>query len=437
MIESYEQKGNWPFLLGVYMGINAVEDAFCIVDSPDCAFFKAEHIQGNHDRASSLLNVNGQHRIVNTRADVGNIINDRRTIVQSMAQDVYDHPGTASLFTTSMPMAMVTGVEYGLLMRQCQEQGKTWKPTAEIPCQSLSGDWLDGYADFMTAMAGALDLSQDKRQKNTIAIVGNMMDRVEADGHANVRELTRMAEAIGLSVSSVWLSGQKTAPMNRVQEASLIVSHPYGRDAAQRVSERTGADLIELDLPFGLRGSETWIRALAEATGKTKEAETFIDQTLSQIIPRLEWAVQGRLVGKKMVVAADPHLTYGWTELLKEVGANVTMAINYGREGHREEMAQVNGGTTLLHEPPLSRLRTELRTLFHNSAPPDLLISNSQAFQAADLDWPKFLEFGYPSYHTYALHEAPFLGFEGATWALEQVVNRLGLLAHLSPYRPE
>jgi len=193
---------------------------------------------------------------------------------------------------------------------------------------------------------------------------------------------------------------------------------------------------LELGLPFGLKGSETWIRALAEATNKSAAAETFIDRSLSQMIPRLEWAVQGRLQGKEMVVAADPHLSYGWAELLNEVGAKVVMAINYGRDGHREEMAQINSGTRVLHEPPLSKLRTELRTLFHGSSAPDLLISNSQAFQAADLDWPKFLEFGYPSYHTYALYESPYLGFEGAMWALEQVVNRLGLLAHLAPYDP-
>jgi len=352
-----------------------------------------------------------------------------------MAQEVYDHPATASLFTTSMPMAMVTGVEYGLLMRECQKHGEHWKPTAEIPCQSLSGDWLDGYADLMTAMAGALKLSKDKREENTIAIIGHMMDRVEADGYANVREMKRMAEAIGLKVSSVWLNGEKTAPMNLVEEASLIVSLPYGRSAAQLVSERTGAELLELDLPFGIKGSETWIRAIADATGKNQEANDFIDKSLSRMIRRLEWAVQGRLVGKTVAIAADPHLTYGWIELLNEVGVKTEFAVSYGREGHREGMPQVVEGTRILHEPPLSKLRKELRRLFHGENPPDLLISNSQAFQAADLDWPKFLEFGYPSYHTYALHESPYLGFEGAMWALEQVVNRLGLLTHLSPYQ--
>jgi hypothetical protein len=113
----------------------------------------------------------------------------------------------------------------------------------------------------------------------------------------------------------------------------------------------------------------------------------------------------------------------------------VDFAINYGREDHREGLDSINAHSRVLHEPPLSKMRKELRALFHGDNPPDLLISNSQAFQAADLDWPKFLEFGYPSYHTYALHESPFLGFNGAMWALEQVVNRLGLLTHLTPYQ--
>ncbi len=436
-LEKFEQKGNWPFLLGVYMGINGTSDAYLIIDSPDCAFFKTEHIQGNHDRASDLMDCTGHHRIVNTRADVGNIINDRRTLVQGISQEVYDDPATGGVFVTSMPMAMVTGVEYGLLTRTCQENSDVWKPAAEIPCASLAGDWLDGYADYMTAIAGSIKLSEKSKKKNTVAIIGNMMDRVEADCLANAAELKRMVKALDLEVVSTWLDGGSIAELSRATEAEILLSLPYGREAAKYLGERTGSKVVELDLPFGLEATERWIRSLAATTGRERQAEEFIEKELAVVAKRLEWVIPSKLIAKRFVVAADPYLTQGMVELFREVGADVTLAVSYGRKGHvgAEEAVETQGRTRLFHEPPLSRLHAIISEEFKGSNPPDLLIGNSQAFEASAFDWPTFLEFGYPSYRTSQVFDAPFLGFRGALWFLGEVANRIGLLETMAPFR--
>ncbi|MBR57251.1 MAG: hypothetical protein CMH54_04250 [Myxococcales bacterium] len=436
-LEKFEQKGNWPFLLGVYMGINGTRDAYLIIDSPDCAFFKTEHIQGNHDRASDLMDCTGHHRIVNTRADVGNIINDRRTLVQGISQEVYDDPATGGVFVTSMPMAMVTGVEYGLLTRTCQENSEVWKPAAEIPCASLAGDWLDGYADYLTALAGSIEIQENSIKKNTVAIIGNMMDRVEADCLANAAELKCMVEALDLEVISTWLDGGSVADITRASEAEFLVSLPYGREAAKYLSERSGAEVIELDLPFGLEPTERWLRTLGEATGRQAQAETYIEKQLEIVAKRLEWVIPNKLIAKRFVVAADPHLTRGMIDLFREVGADVTLAISYGRKEHlgAESTIEKQGRTRLYHEPPLSRLHAIMTEEFQGSNPPDLLIGNSQAFEASAFEWPTFLEFGYPSYRTSQVFDAPFLGFRGALWFLGEVANRIGLLETMAPFR--
>ena len=58
MLHEFSPRINFPFMHGLYLGINAVRDAYLLVDGPNCSFFKAEHIHGGHDFNSTLLDNN-------------------------------------------------------------------------------------------------------------------------------------------------------------------------------------------------------------------------------------------------------------------------------------------------------------------------------------------------------------------------------------------
>ena len=64
--EDFSLRTTYTYLLGVYVAVNAIKDAYLLVEGPDCTYMKAQYIQGNHDWLSTLTSVSGFHRIANT-----------------------------------------------------------------------------------------------------------------------------------------------------------------------------------------------------------------------------------------------------------------------------------------------------------------------------------------------------------------------------------
>ena len=62
----FEKTYQLPYLLGVFLGLNAVSDAAVMVDGANCVMVKADLIAGNHDLFSTLLSETGRHRILCT-----------------------------------------------------------------------------------------------------------------------------------------------------------------------------------------------------------------------------------------------------------------------------------------------------------------------------------------------------------------------------------
>ena len=408
------------------MAINAISDAYLVVDSPDCAFFKAEHIHGTHDLLSTLLDEGGHHRIINTRADVGNIVDDRRAVVRGILRDVYTDPTTGIVGLCSMPMATVTGVEYSLLVREVEEEIDLDKPAMEIPSASLHSDWVHGYEETLLQVAEKIRLPEAPRRDDTVAIVGYLMDRTEADHTANVDELRRLLAALGLRTSSVWLDGGSTASLAAVAEAGTILSLPYGREAAAVLAKRTGARQLDLDLPFGLEATERFVRAVAAAFGRDARASALHEAEMPRVARALEWLIPHALLGKKLVVAAEPFTAKGLADVAAEVGARVISTIMTAKEGHLDDGELARCGEVCF-EPPSSKLAALVREGFDHADGADLLVSNAKLIdRIGDQDIP-FLEFGFPSYFTHAVHDAPFLGYRGFLWVVGALANRLTL----------
>lgn len=427
LLERHEPRQSFPFLVGVYMATNAIPDAYLVVDSPDCAFFKAEHVHGTHDLRSTLLDAGGRHRIINTRADIGNIVDDRRTLVTEIFERVYRDAGTGLVAVSSMPMATVTGVEYGLLVRETKRKVGGTKPAIEIPGASLHQDWIHGYAAMLEALAEELDLPETEARDDTIAIVGYLMDRTEADHTANVSELRRLLEALGLRISSLWLDGSPAADLTRVADAGTIVSLPYGREAARILAERTGAKLLELELPFGLEATERFLNAVAASTGREDELEALRSSELSRIARALEFVVPHQLVGRRLVFCGEPYHAQAIVRIAREVGADVLTSLITASEAHLDADAIAGGRGRVFFEPGVNRTLGTIEEEFDGPDAADLLITNGRLIDhIGEADVP-FLEHGFPSYFTHRVFDAPYLGYRGYLAFVGQIANRLAL----------
>ena len=393
---------HFPTLMGVYLAVNALSDAYVLVDGPDCAFYKAHFIHGRHDLNSTLLRISGRHRVSFTNVCSRGVVKDHDDIIGRQLQTIDGLSEAGLALVTALPMCSITGVDYGRVIRSLGR--RLTKPAIDIPPESLVGDWLDGYAAALSALARGLGAAAGRRRPKTAAVVGYLMDRNEADHHANLSELNRMLTALSLETVSVWLGGQSAAQLKRVEEADLIVSLPYGRAAARRLAAASGARLVETELPFGLPKTMRFLRDVGEAAGMEREAEAFIDAELSDVIPRLKWIIPQYFLNRKTGFMGDPHLFAGFLDIAQDLGMSVAGAIVRGRGKH----AASADGVPVLYEPPV--FSDEVRRLLET--PVDLFVSCW-----CEQEWPQLrspsMEFGFPSYRHHALSDRPFLGFNG------------------------
>lgn len=412
MSEGHGRPMNFPTLLGVYLAVNAIPDAYILGDGPDCLIYKSHFIHGRHDLASTLLRIDGRHRVAFSNVCSRGVVKEHDEIIRRHLRTIDGLKACGLTFVTALPMCSITGVDYGRIIRSLD--GKLSKPVIDLPPDSLIGDWLDGYAQVLSALVRGLGLSGKAKARKgppkTAAIVGYFMDRNEADHLGNLAELRRMLCALGLETVSVWLGGEPAAALERAAQADLIVSLPYGRAAARALARATGARLVETELPFGLPKTERFLRDVGRAAGRLKQAEAFIASEFSRVIPRLKWIVPQYFLNRRVAFMGDPYLYEGFRDIVEDLGLVLEGAIIRSQHGPAEALCA----------PPSSS--PEVRRIV--GAPLDLFVTCWCEQDFHGLRFP-VLEFGFPSYRSHALYERPFLGAGGMLAFTERMADKL------------
>jgi nitrogenase molybdenum-iron protein alpha/beta subunit len=424
----------------VYLAVNSIRDAYLLVEGPDCAHMKTQFVQGNHDWLSTLTSVSGYHRVANTALHPVQMARSREDDVRRLLARLAGHPATGGVLLTSMPMAFVTGADYERLCREAAET--TGKTVVHVPGKSLSGDWLDGYAESLLALARQLPLDgrpEGPLDPRAVAVVGYLHDRNEADHTANVRHLREMLSALGLETVSIWLEGQRFADLGAAVRAGTILSFPYGRRAARALAGRTGARVVECELPLGLDASERLVTRLGEAFGVEEAARRLVERELAEVVPALEWVIPFVFRGRSLGYIGDPHMARGVQESAALLGARLTFAVITDPPAHCRDLGATLGpGVRLLVWPKQATLQRFLQDVMQKE-PVDLLVTNQHGVGMGDVAW---VELGFPSLYTHALYDRPFLGFRGALAFYDTLANAVRrfevghALASRGPARP-
>lgn len=422
--EDFTPPLRYPFLIGQYMATNAIPDAYSVVDGPDCLFFKAEYIHGKHDIQSTLLDVFGNHRIALTNVNAGNVAKSHGDAVLKKIKQIDALPNSSLIMVTSLPMVTIIGTQYDTLVRDAQPE--TTARLIDCPGRSLQGDWLTGYSDVLQALASNMDITDGEPDARKVAIVGYLMDRTEGDHTANVKELERMVGALGLELVTTWLSGQPYSKLCEIRYAGTILAFPLGRKAAHIMAKRTGARVIEVDVPFGLSRSRKMIDALAKATGTEEQARGLVDRELHAMIPKVEWMVPHVFVGKKIGFSGPADYLGGFLQIAQELGAEVVhlSAPCSGKHLQEDLTEECPNPPPVLFEPKLVAIEKELQRI--NERGIDLILCNSELRRLMSFGpHTATLEFGFPSFFYHPLSDQPFIGFRGWLYFVDRMAAAL------------
>jgi nitrogenase molybdenum-iron protein alpha/beta subunit len=255
-------------------------------------------------------------------------------------------------------------------------------------------------------------VSGARPDRNKVAIVGHLMDRTEQDHRANVAELRRVLGALDLEVSSVWLEGEPFDRLSAAKDAGTIIALPLGRKAARTLAARTGADVLDVDVPFGLARTRRLLRDVGRALRRERAAEAFVDQELRRLLPRVEWVLRHVFFGKKAIFSGSPDLFGAMRQVLSELGMEVRHMSSPSSRTHLPADFERDGGSLppMLFAPTLETLRKELAPVIGEGI--DLAIGNSLFCDMVGAEAP-VVEVGFPAHFSHALSARPLLGFEG------------------------
>lgn len=412
-----------PYSVGVLLALNAIADAWLLLDAPECAVWKMGFVHGAHDWNSTLWDIEGFHRVHVTCVNTEQIVLSRGADVAERLRRISSLEQCGAVFAVGFPMATISGVQYETIHRGIQPPME--KPFFQIPGGPMVSDWLDGYVNTLRAIAEKIELPPPAPNPDNVAIVGYMMDRNERDHTANLAELKRLLGAIGLSAVSIWLDGGSFNGLREISSAGTILSFPAGREAAEIVARRLGANLVLCDLPFGLKGTSDWLVKVGEATGRKEEAEALVESELRRIMPRLEWVAPEFFQAKKTLFTGDPAFIRPLAALVHELGAKMLFAVATATAARLEAM----GTWDDLPFPVYPALTVDE---FHSRlnfplVDVDFTVCASETPRVETLSGkpPPNVELGYPSFTQHAIFDLPYLGYEGCLCFLNRIVNEM------------
>jgi nitrogenase molybdenum-iron protein alpha/beta subunit len=413
-----------PYSTGVLLAVNAVADAYLLLDAPVCAQWRAGFITGSHDANSTLWDTSGAHRVQISGTTTERLVSGNLQDLARQLGRMAAIPGCGAVLAAGYPLARITGAPYETVWRGL-------KPAPRIPFFAVTGgaisdDWLDGYAHTLTALARGLDMPKCRRRPQDVAIVGYMHDRGERDHAANIAELRRMLDGVGLNLVSVWPGGTDVSGLRAAASAGTILSLPYGREAARVLAGRLRASLVECGLPLGLQACADWLVELGAATGLQAQARAFAAGELARLVPRLVWPVEELFVNSTFAFVGDPVLVRPLARQLREVGGRMTAAVSMGAHHHTRLLGSWDDLPFPVYEAPSGTQCGEImRGWFEGPDPVDCMLGASDLDARAKDGRPRSVEVGFASYHSHAFHDRPYLGFEGALCLLSRIAEEL------------
>lgn len=418
--ERFDVPFRFPYHLGLFMAVNAIPGCYTVIDGPDCVYRKAEWIHGKHDLRSTLLDAGARHRIAPTMMHSNEVIKSKGDAVRSRLRRIAQLPEAELVLINSMPHVQIIGTQYDKIIAEVEAE--TPLPIIEVPSRALEGDFIDGYVEVLNSLALRIPVTGE-RVRDRVAIIGLFMDRTELDHLANVAELERCVAALGLEPCTTWLSNRPLAELALASTAEILLALPHGRSAAELLAKRTGAKVVVVEQPFGLRGTIRMIRALAAATDREQAAERLIEAELRQLLPSFEWLIPSVLLGRTLAFAGDPTLFDGLLDGARELGMDVVyLTAPARRPAFGCELDEHVHGQL----PPVSFAAprmTVARHLLERDVPIDLCIGGSHTPGGGG--GPNWLEFGFPSFFRHALFDSPFLGFRGWAWFVQAICNAI------------
>lgn len=409
------------FMDGVFLSALAIPDAALIYAGSTCINEHFRHSLLLADWGQDLVRDGRNSRLLLTFSDKTVAPMGVGHQVEAVVRRMIGTWRPSLLVLAELSRVTLAGEDLEVLAEAVASE--TGIPTVAATSRLLVRDWQTAFRRILRGIAEQVpdEAFEGGPEPETAAVIGHLFQRNEADQHSDVREIRSLVRMAGLNPLSVWLSRESLGHLQRAARASLLVALPQGREAARVLARRSGAPVLDLDLPIGLQGSEAFVMRLAETQGREVLARERLGEAMREVLPPVDQAVSHRLAGRRVALAALPEWTQGLDRMFREdFGLDVAALVRRCRLADPDQdTAEVSQNLLRDHDPSVASWNACLHRAMEQG-PLDIVVGSSWERNALDdrtREVP-FLEFGYPCLAWHDLVGLPGLGLRGVvTWA--------------------
>lgn len=182
---------------------------------------------------------------------------------------------------------------------------------------------------------------------------------------------TDLLKPLGLRVNyMIDCSNYKELHQASEAVATTTFCHTLGSYLATSLEQHFGVPQIDAPQPYGLAGTDAWLRAIAKVVGKEKEVEDYIESEHKRIAPKIAELREFYKAVKGFIMTGSAY-AHGLLSVLKELGIEVDGSIVF----HHDPVYDGAGK----HQDSLKEFVNNYGDIKHYS------VSKTQAFQLTQI----------------------------------------------------
>ncbi|MBP5244290.1 MAG: hypothetical protein J6Z28_06180, partial [Succinivibrio sp.] len=270
--------------------------------------------------------------------------------------ETYDRYHPKAIFLSMSCSTAIIGEDITSVADEMEEE--LGIPVIPLHCEGFrSKHWSTGFDIAQHGVLRQITNRNPKKQKDLINIVALW----------GTDYFTDMLKPLGLRVNYI----MDIASFDELAQTSEAVAtttfcHTLGSYLATGLEQQFGVPQIDAPQPYGIKGTDEWLRAIAKVVDKVEETEKYIQSEHERVHDEIE-ALKAKLKGVKGFVITGSAYAHGLISVLRELGI------------------EVNGSVVFHHDPVYDggkENQDTLKTLVENYGDiPNYSVSKTQPFQ--------------------------------------------------------
>lgn len=318
--------------------------------------FNLSFREGLKRRGKKQKNIN----ITSTNLRENDMIFGGEDKLRTAVHEVYSRYEPKAIFLSMSCSTAIIGEDISSVATEMENE--LGIPVVPLHCEGFrSKHWSTGFDIVQHAIVRQIANKHPQKQEDLINIVALW----------GTDYFTDMLKPLGLRVNYI-VEIASFEDLKQISEAVATATfcHTLGSYMATALEQAYGVPQIRAPQPYGISGTDAWLRAVAEICGKDKEAEDFIQSEHERILPQIE-SLRKKLTGIKGYVLTGSAYAHGLISVLRELGITVE-------------------GSLVFHHDPVydsgSEEQNSLKTLVATYGDiPHFTVSKTQPFQLPQL----------------------------------------------------